>query len=154
MLFFCLFWLFYCNAAETVAWSSTVSKLRWLYGNGKWELSIVAVVAKFKFTESFKFTKSRLVVLLSESEDTVIQTATSCVATGRKWTPSEAFSESSRLFISVISLTKSKYGRAGLGLLPNAAAWHKARGVQETTCWLKWAQQEAERVTCQGCRRG
>lgn len=56
-----------------VACTPTVAKLQRLYGNEEWELLIASVVAKFKFT------KSRLVIVLSESEDTVIQTATTSV---------------------------------------------------------------------------
>lgn len=55
-----------------------------LYGNGKLELPIAGAV------EEFKCTKARLVMTLSESEDTVIRTAAPCVATGRMWTLSEA----------------------------------------------------------------
>ena len=94
-----------------------------LYGNGKVELPIAS------FLEEFKCTKARVVMTLTESGDTVIQTVALHVATGRKWTPSETVqsAKSGLHFRDVVG--QGQHGKAGLGLVPKAPQWHKATSV-------------------------
>lgn len=94
-----------------------------LYGNGKLELPIVDVV------EESRCTKARLVMTLSESEDTVIRTAAPRVATGRKWTLSEAVHRAKP------ALQRCSWSNPAWESGPRAHSksplWHKATGVQK-----------------------
>ncbi|XP_062888558.1 uncharacterized protein LOC134337458 [Mobula hypostoma] len=109
-----------------------------LYGNGKLELPIASLV------EEFKCTIARLVMTLTESEDTVIRTAASHVAMGRKWTPSEAIqsAKSALCFRDVVG--QVQHGRAGLGLIPKAPQWHKATSVQKRRLLVEELRRQEE----------
>ena len=81
--------------------------------------------------EELKCTKARLIMTLTESENTVIRTAAPLVATGRKWSPAEAVqtAKTALHFQDVVGQVQRR--RAGLWLIPKAPQWHKATLVQK-----------------------
>lgn len=92
-----------------------------LYGNGKLELPIVDVV------EESRCTKARLVMTLSESEDTVVwQREVSGLY-------QKLFRGQSLLFRDVVG--QIEHGRAGLGLIPKVLCGTKQQECRRDSLW-------------------
>lgn len=126
------------KVSETV-WNSgldyTGAIVLWDYENGKLELSITT-----SLVEEFKWTKARLAMTLTDSEDIAIWTAAPCVSVRRKnGLHLKPCTIQSQHFISGTWLVKSNMGEQALGSsqkLLNVIRQHQGR--RDGSLWKRW----------------
>lgn len=91
-----------------------------LYGKGVLQLPITSLV------EEYKCSKVRLLLTLRDSRDQTISKAAPPLATGRKWTPSDAAQHAMSALRHTDIVGHVQMGRGGFGLAPRKPSWSKA----------------------------
>ncbi len=113
-----------------------------LYGHGALELPVSSL------TEEYKGTKVRLEMTLTKSQDTAIQVAAPKLATGRKWTPSEAVQQARSALRHRDIVGQVQQERGGFGLVTSQPAWHKATSTQRRRLVVDEVRQQGEADRC------
>uniref|UniRef100_A0A3B1JD36 Reverse transcriptase domain-containing protein n=1 Tax=Astyanax mexicanus TaxID=7994 RepID=A0A3B1JD36_ASTMX len=114
-----------------------------LFGHGALDLPISSL------TEEFKCTKVRLNMTLTDSQDERIQLAAPRLATGKKWTPSEAIEQAKSALRHGDIVGQVQHGRGGIGLGTSRPTWHKATPTEKRKLVVAEVrhQEEANRRT-------
>ncbi len=113
-----------------------------LYGRSALELPFSSL------TEEYKCTKVRLDITLTESQDAVIQAAAPRLATGNKWTPTEAIQQAKSALRHGDIVGQVQQGRGGFGLGTSRPIWKKATSTQRRTLIVAEVRQQEEAVRC------
>ncbi|KAJ8412683.1 hypothetical protein AAFF_G00116340 [Aldrovandia affinis] len=113
-----------------------------LYGHGALELPVSSL------TEEYKCTKVRLNMILTESQDGMIQAAAPRLATGRKWMPSEAVQQAKSALRHGDIVGQVQHGRGGFGLGASRPTWHKATSTQRRKLVVSQVRHQEEADRC------
>ncbi len=112
-----------------------------LYGKSALELPVSSL------TEEYKCTKVRLDMTPTESQDAVIQAAAPRLATGSKWTPTEAIQQAKSSLRHGDIVGQVQQGRRGFGLGTSRPIWYKATSAQRRKLIVAEVRQQEEAVS-------
>ena len=109
-----------------------------LYGKGILELPLTSL------TEEYKCSKVRLQMTLKDSRDKTISTAAPPLATGRKWTPSDAVQQATQALRHKDIVGQVQQGRGGFGLTAREPSWKKATTSEQRTLVVQEVRRQEE----------